>query len=401
MKIYEIGTGYTSIPAKMGAATEIVVEELTKSMIKLGQDVEIVDIKDKNRKENNLPITEVYMPQFFSSTDTKLGIVHKLKRVLYSISLTLKLQKLIKKASNNEVFLHFHNQYNLYFFLKLTPKKLLKNVKLGYTVHSYVWFGEWNNIKDVVRKRYFQEVYCCQHADRVFVLNDIIRRMLVEHCNVNEHNIKNVINGVNTDIYNEKNIKTDLIERKKQNIGLAGKDIVLQVGSVCDRKNQLDTLKMLIPLMRKNNNIAFVYAGGIIDSVYAEQIQNEARKWGVSDRVVYAGEVSPGAELALIYGISKVCFMNSKSEAFALVIAEALSLPRPIFINEMIMSSLAFWGKNEGRGIIRIKDSFENDLTRLLEDKEYYNQMTTKGRNFIIEEYSWDVATEMYLENMI
>ena len=33
MKIYEIGTGYTSIPAKMGAATEIVVEELTKSFI--------------------------------------------------------------------------------------------------------------------------------------------------------------------------------------------------------------------------------------------------------------------------------------------------------------------------------------------------------------------------------
>ena len=28
MKIYEIGTGYTPIPARMGAATEIVVEEV-------------------------------------------------------------------------------------------------------------------------------------------------------------------------------------------------------------------------------------------------------------------------------------------------------------------------------------------------------------------------------------
>ena len=30
MKIIEVGTGYTSIPAKMGAATEIVVEEISK-----------------------------------------------------------------------------------------------------------------------------------------------------------------------------------------------------------------------------------------------------------------------------------------------------------------------------------------------------------------------------------
>ena len=90
MKIFEIGTGYTSIPARMGAATEIVVEELTKSFLKMKQDVTIVDIKDKNRLSSNLPIIEVYMPQAFSSTDVKLGIVHKMKRVLYSISLTYK-----------------------------------------------------------------------------------------------------------------------------------------------------------------------------------------------------------------------------------------------------------------------------------------------------------------------
>ena len=35
MKIFEIGTGYTSVPARMGAATEIVVAELTTSMRKL------------------------------------------------------------------------------------------------------------------------------------------------------------------------------------------------------------------------------------------------------------------------------------------------------------------------------------------------------------------------------
>ena len=57
MKIYEIGTGYTPIPAQMGAATEIVVEDLTHSFIKSGIDAEIIDIKAQQRAATNLPIT--------------------------------------------------------------------------------------------------------------------------------------------------------------------------------------------------------------------------------------------------------------------------------------------------------------------------------------------------------
>ena len=157
MKIFEIGTGYTSIPAQMGAATEIVVEELTRAMLWLGVDVTILDIKDKNRQSSDLPIEEIYMPQMFSTGSVvKLGIVHKIKRVLYSIMLTQKLKRTIKH-SEEQIYLHFHNQYNLYFFLKLTSKEIRKRVTIGYTVHSHVWFGEWESIKDIIRRRYFQD----------------------------------------------------------------------------------------------------------------------------------------------------------------------------------------------------------------------------------------------------
>lgn len=63
---------------------------------------------------------------------------------------------------------------------------MLHNVTIGYTVHSYVWFGQWENIKETIKKRYFQEVFCCQHADKVFVLNDIVADMLVRHYNVDK-----------------------------------------------------------------------------------------------------------------------------------------------------------------------------------------------------------------------
>lgn len=399
MKIFEIGTGYTSIPARMGAATEIVVAELTTSMQKLGQDVTIVDIKDKNRMATQLPITEVYMPQFFSSTDTKLGILHKLKRVLYSISLTRKLHLLICRNREEQIMLHFHNQYNLFFFLKLTPKSLLKNVTIGYTVHSYIWFGKWEEVKDTIAKRYFQEVYCCQYADKVFVLNNIVAHMLTEYYQVKPERIIPVINGVNVDVYNDEAADKFVVNSLRDKYGLSGKRVVFQVGSVCDRKNQLGTLKLLLPIMKRQNEIAFIYAGGIIDTEYAAHIQQFAEQAGVKDRVLYMGEVTPGKQLNELYALADVAFMNSKSEAFALVIAEALAARKPIFICDTIMHSLFFWGEKEGEGIIRVKDSFETDFERLFADKAYYKEMQERGRNFIVNEYSWDVAAKIYIDN--
>jgi len=400
MKIIEIGTGYTSVPAKIGAATEIVVQELTTSILNMGYDAIIADIKDKNRTETNLPIEEVYMPQFFSSTDTSLGIIHKLKRILYSISLTYKLHQIIKREKDT-IILHFHNQYNLYFFLKLSSKSIRRQVIIGYTVHSYVWFGKWEDIKYTIKKRYFQELYCCKHADKVFVLNDIISNMLVMQYNINPQNIIKVINGVNVNTYNENNVGFEDINRIKNKYNLYNKKIVLQVGSICDRKNQIGTLKLLMPIMKKREDVFFIYAGGIIDPIYADNIQKLAEEEDIKNRVIYIGETSPGYQLNLLYSLSNVTIVNSKSEAFALVIAESLSAGRPVFINDTIMQSLSFLGEKEGQGIIRITNNFEEDLNKLLTDKKYYIKMQELGRNFIVNEYSWNVAANQYLQALM
>ena len=144
MRIYEIGTGYTPIPARMGAATEIVVEELTRAFRKEKIDTTIIDIATSDRLDSDLSIVEVNVPKQFKGTDEQLGIRHKLKRIVYSIALSNYLNKLLKNESN--VVLHFHNQYNLFFFLMLSTKSLRKNCKIIYTNHSYVWHGKWEEI---------------------------------------------------------------------------------------------------------------------------------------------------------------------------------------------------------------------------------------------------------------
>ena len=399
MRIYEIGTGYTSIPAQMGAATEIVVEELTKAFLKQHVDVRIIDIHDAKRAENSLPIEEVWLPQFLNSSSVvKLGLFHKMKRVLYSLALTVRLKSLLKREQG-KVVLHFHNQYNLYFFLKLTSKKLRDKCKIAYTVHSYVWMNDWEEIEKTVKKRYFQEVYCCQHADRVFVLNDKIASVLTWHCGVDSSKIVKIINGVNIDVYDENHADKIMIQEFVKQYNLLNKKIVLQVGSVCDRKNQLGTLRLLSPLMKDDKSLCFIYVGGLVDANYQNEIKEFTRQNMLASQVLYLGEMSPGKELNALYTISNVCVLNSKSEALALVIAESLSASRPLFISPALIESSEFLKKNEGNGFLRITENFQDDFCRMINDKEYYSEMKEKGRSLVEKEYSWDAVAKKYLEN--
>ena len=200
MKIYEIGTGYTPIPAQVAAATESVVEELTKSYIEMGQSVEIIDISSSERAKNNLPITEVKVPSFFTKDDVSLGIIHKIKRVVYSVALAFRLKKILKSEKEKAV-LHFHNQYNLFFFLKLVPEKIRAKAVIAYTNHNGMWSKNWDDVRDVLHKRYFQEIFAMKHADLIFVLNEKTRKNVVENLGVEEKRVIRISNGVNTDIY--------------------------------------------------------------------------------------------------------------------------------------------------------------------------------------------------------
>lgn len=377
MKIYEIGTGYTSIPAKMGAATEIVVEELTKAFLSIGQDVTLVDIADSNRLSSALPIVEVQMPKLFSDTDVQLGIMHKLKRVVYSIALAQKLKKMIKETKE-EVLIHFHNQYNMYFFLKLTGKALRKKVKIAYTVHSYIWPGRWDEIKDTINKRYFQEVYCVQHADYVLVLNDQTVNHFVKHLHVPRTRIWKIANGVNTDTYSVLN--DTKIDKFKESIGLSGKRIIFQVGSVCERKNQLGAIKMLANYLREHKDVVYAYAGGIIDEEYKKEIDEYAKKENIPEQIVYVGEIIPGKTLNQYYNAANLTVFPSRIESFGLVIIESLSAGTPV-----LLSNRPLFDLNSGYEVFSNRDEF----IRFVEENIDGKNRGEKNRPEIIEKYSW------------
>ncbi len=388
MKIYEIGTGYTPIPAQMGAATEIVVEELTRSFIKNGEDVEIIDIKAKERAKTELPILEVSVPSVFTGTDVSLGIMHKLKRVIYSVSLAKRLKSILKNTTE-KVVLHFHNQYNLFFTLKLVPEKLLKKATIAYTVHSYIWHGSWDDIANDIKKRYFQELYCLKYADQVFVLNENTKNNIINHSEANEGRVHLVDNGVNTRVYHPvAAVEKDDVKEKHN---FVGKMVFVQIGSICERKNQLTSIELLLPLMKDNKNIVFCYAGGIISEEYKTSIEDFALKNGIEEQVIYMGELKPGEQINEMYNMAEAMVFPSRAEGFSLVIIEAMSAGVPVIIPDSLQFDLA-------DSCLKYKDSgdFLDKLTCEVLNTEKRQQLSENVRRTVEERYSWDKVAGDY-----
>ena len=386
MKIYEIGTGYTPIPAQMGAATEIVVEELTRSFLNLGQDVQILDIQAKNRPETDLPIEEVKVPGVFTKNDVSLGIVHKLKRVVYSLSLAHKLKKILKKAEE-PVVLHFHNQYNLFFFFKTVSKKWREKATIAYTVHSYIWGTGWDEIADTVKKKYFQEVFCVQNADLVLVLNDITIDHFVNRLGVDPNKIQKVINGVNTRKYAP--LESTQVEKFKNSMGMENKKVIFQVGSVCDRKNQLGSVTMLAEYLQQHRDVVYMYAGGIIDGEYKQKIDAFSQEKGIENQVVYAGELAPGEQLNQYYNMASCSIFTSKLESFGLVVIEAISSGTPVIMSNNLMFEL-----KTGYHLYDTDEEFIQKVDAVLSarEKESYNSAE------VVEKYNWDTVAGQHKE---
>ena len=389
MKIYEIGTGYTPIPAQMGAATEIVVEELTKAFLKQGVPVEIVDIATEHRAPTTLPIREVKVPNMFSGTDVQLGLMHKLKRVVYSIALAGELRKILMQV-NEKVVLHFHNQYNLFFFLKLIPRKLRQKCTIAYTNHSGIWRLPWEEIKSIIQKRYFQEAECMKKADVVFVLNQETKQNVMQHLGVPEMRLVVINNGVNTDVYRPLSEEEKKAAREKW--GLKDRRVILQVGSVYENKGQLRSAEYLLPLLKENADLVFAYAGGIVDESYQQKIQKFAKKYALEEQIRYLGVIVPGKELNELYNTAVATILPSRYESFGMVVIESFAAGVPVLVDKKGLIHL-------GEGSVAYNNMYVPNVVKesILGNEEKYKQFCLSARSNAEDVYGWNKVASAYL----
>ena len=387
MKIYEIGTGYTPIPAQMGAATEIVVEELTKAFLAQNVPAQIIDIAAQDRAQTDLPILEVPVPGCFHKTDVQLGLVHKLKRVVYSISLARTLRNLLKH-SQEQVILHFHNQYNLFFFLKLVSPKLRKRAQIAYTNHSGIWRLSWEKIQGTIRKRYFQETDCMRKADVIFVLNEETKENAIKHLGVEAERITVIANGVNVNTYCP--LSEDEKRQAQEKWNLTGKTVILQVGSIYENKGQLRSIQILLPLLQQNKDLVFAYAGGVVDEAYQQEIEKFARENELQSQICYMGVLKPGEELNSLFNTAKASIMSSQYEGFSLVSIESCAAGVPVLVDDAGIVRV-------GEGSVIVNTENITEVYNDLQNERTYRTLCEAARCNAAENYSWEKIARVHI----
>lgn len=168
-----------------------------------------------------------------------------------------------------------------------------------------------------------------------------------------------------------------------------GRFRILQVGTLCDRKNQaflIEVLHRLPPELRQRVELRF--AGGTHSAAYEHALRDQVAAYGLTDQVHFLGWRDDVHALMLE---SDLLAMPSKSEGVPNTVQEAMVLGLPVLgsdcggIPEVISNGRTGWFRS-----LDEPDAWVETLTRIIEAPEDYASAKAAAqiyaeRNFGIE----------------
>lgn len=215
---------------------------------------------------------------------------------------------------------HSSNQFSAYL-----PG--CKKIPVLTTIHdlNYLYSDTYSHINHAGRTE-----TAIRRADRIVTISQYVKKDIMEHFDIDESKISVIYNGVN-----QYHGKITPPSHKP-----AGK-FLLYLGRVDKTKN----VKVLPAILEGNDyRLAVVGNHGLM---FPEDIMDEARRWGVADRVDIIGPVSEEEK----HWYLKNCeafLMPSLAEGFGLPPLEALQYNKPVFCSQHtsipeIMGDCAFY----------------------------------------------------------
>ena len=159
--------------------------------------------------------------------------------------------------------------------------------------------------------------------DKTYTCNGNSKKIFINHFGRKEDEVETVYIGVdekkfNPDLYNKEEIL------KKYNIQPNGKFILSFICRIADQKRPYLFVEVIKELSKKRNDFMVVVAG---DGPFLPEMKNRIKKYGLSDKFVYLGNVK---ETVNVYKISDLTINTSIKEGLALTAYESLAMGVPV-----------------------------------------------------------------------
>lgn len=357
--------GHKRIPSREGGI-EIVVEELSTRMVKLGHQVTCF-----NRKGHHVSGSEFDSNQLSEYKGVKLKAVWTLdKKSLAAMSSSI--SAAIKASFGKYDVVHFHAEgpCAMLWLPKLFGRRCIA------TIHGIDWQrAKWGGFASKYIK--FGEKVAAKYADEIIVLSEGVQKYFMD-----TYGRKTVFipNGVKRPVIREPRLI-------KEKFGLEKDRYVLFLGRLVPEKGisylleafkQIDTDKKL------------VIAGGSSDT---NNFLRELNKFAKDDeRIIFTGFVQ-GQLLEELYSNAYVYVLPSDLEGMPLSLLEAMS-----YGNCCVVSDIAECAEVvENKAVVFQKSNVEQlkeKLQDLCDHPEQVKLYKDSASDFICQKYNWDTVVD-------
>ncbi len=228
----------------------------------------------------------------------------------------------------------WHTSNQLSHYQPLNGKKVL-------TVHDLNFLYE--PIGEKKKQKYRSDVNKnLRRCDAIIAISNFVKEDIKRYLEVGDIPIEVIYNGCNE--YNGP------ITAPAQ---LSGREMLFAVGNVMPKKNL-----HVLPSLLVGNDYELVISGIIVDVMYQSRIIEEAKKYGVEDRVVITGPIDESVKHWYLKNC-KALLHPSIAEGFGLPVIEAMSYGKPVFSSDH--TSLREIGGNK---VYYFNHDFDRDMMR-------------------------------------
>lgn len=353
--------GHKRIPSREGGI-EIVVEELSTRMVKLGHHVTCF-----NRKGHHVSGSEFDSCQLSEYKGVKLKPVWTLDKKGFA-ALSSSFCAAIKAAFGKYDVVHFHAEgpCAMLWIPKLFGKRCIA------TIHGIDWKrAKWGGFASKYIK--FGEKVAVKYADEIIVLSEGVQKYFMD-----TYGRKTVFipNGINRPVISEPRMI-------KEKFGLDKDRYVLFLGRLVPEKG----ISYLIEAFKQiDTDKKLVIAGGSSDTnVFLRQIKKLAE---IDERIIFTGFVQ-GQLLEELYSNAYVYVLPSDLEGMPLSLLEAMS-----YGNCCVVSDIAECAEVvEDNAVIFQKSNVEQlkeKLQDLCDHPDKVKLYKESASDFICQKYNWD-----------
>ncbi len=256
------------------------------------------------------------------------------------------------------------------------------------TVHDISFFRnpEWFSTRERLALQFNNRFSLCQ-ADRIYTVSEYVRNEIHSRFGIPLSRILVTSNGVE-----KRHSDPSAGDTLKQKYGLAGRKLILYVGSIFNRRH----LPVLIEAVSKMESDCLLTVIGKNLSHPYQDLQQISRRLGVEQRLQLL-EYVPDNILQEYYAMADVFVYLSEYEGFGIPPLEAMSYSVPVVLSSTPAMNTIFQNAALFAKSISAED-VQTALQQCLNDPAERDRLIRAG-NALVQEYSWDRTAKVVSED--